>query len=68
MTLKCADEETARFLIEIGAATKAPHLPRGGWIALTVTDVGDDEMQERLETSYKTVVASLPKKVQAALG
>jgi predicted DNA-binding protein (MmcQ/YjbR family) len=67
VTLKCADEETARFLIEIGAATKAPHLPRGGWIALTVADVGDEEMRERLSTSYEVLKASLPKRVQAAL-
>ncbi|MEL7215188.1 MAG: MmcQ/YjbR family DNA-binding protein [Pseudomonadota bacterium] len=68
VTLKCADDETAAFLIEIGAASKAPHLPRGGWIALTVADVGDDELRERIETSYATVRASLPKAVQAALG
>ena len=67
VTLKCADEETARFLIEIGAAAKAPHLPRGGWIALRFSDVGDDEMAERLETSYRTILASLPKKIQSTL-
>lgn len=68
VTLKCADDETARFLIEIGAATKAPHLPRGGWIALSVPDVGDEELRERLQTSYATVRATLPKGLQATLG
>lgn len=63
VTLKCADDETAAFLIEIGAASKAPHLPRGDWIALTVADMGDDGMRKRMETSYATMRASLPKSV-----
>ncbi|MEM8658306.1 MAG: MmcQ/YjbR family DNA-binding protein [Pseudomonadota bacterium] len=68
VTLKCADPETAAFLIEIGAAAPAPHLKRGGWISLSVADVGDEEMAERLTTSYTTVRESLPKRVREALG
>lgn len=67
VTLKCADIETADFLIEIGAAERAPHLPRGGWIALKVVDVGEDELCERIETSYKIIRASLPKSIQSQL-
>ena len=67
ITLKCADVETAEFMIEIGAASRAPHLPRGGWISLPREDTGDEEMAERLATSYATVRASLPKSAQAAL-
>jgi predicted DNA-binding protein (MmcQ/YjbR family) len=67
VTLKCADTQTAEFLIEIGAASKAPHLPRGGWISLRMSDVGDEEMAERLETSYQTVQSALPKRIKAAL-
>ena len=67
VTLKCADVETAEFLIEIGAATRAPHLPRGGWISLALEEVEDAEMAERLTTSARTVRATLPKSAQAKL-
>lgn len=67
ITLKCADAETAAFLIEIGAATPAPHLKRGGWISLQIDDVGDEEMAERVTTSYATVRDSLPKRLREAL-
>lgn len=67
ITVKCADVETAEFLIEIGAAKRAAHLTRGGWISLTVADVDDGEMAERLTTSYNTVRASLPKRLREAL-
>ncbi len=67
VTVKCADVATAGFLIEMGAAKRAPHLTRGGWISLAVADVGDDEMAERLTTSYTTVRSSLPKRVREAL-
>ncbi len=66
VTLKCADVETAEFLIEIGVATRAPHLPRGGWISLPA-DMERGDLEARLETSYETVKAGLPKAAQEAL-
>ncbi|MEM8789561.1 MAG: MmcQ/YjbR family DNA-binding protein [Pseudomonadota bacterium] len=65
ITLKCPDPEMAAFLIEIGAATRAPHLPRGGWVSLPVTETGD--LAARLTQSYDTVRASLPKRVRGSL-
>ncbi len=67
VTVKCADVETAEFLIEIGAAIRAPHLPRGGWVALDCAGTDDAELAERLTTSYNAVRASLPKSVREGL-
>lgn len=67
LTLKCADPETAALLIEVGAARRAPHLPRGGWVSLDRAGTPDDEMRARVETSYRTVRASLPKSVRETL-
>ncbi|MEL6679533.1 MAG: MmcQ/YjbR family DNA-binding protein [Pseudomonadota bacterium] len=67
LTIKCADVETAEMLLEVGAAQPAPHLPRGGWVAIKPGDFADDEVRERLRTSYLTVRASLSKSKQAAL-
>lgn len=67
VTLKCADAETAAFLIEIGAAEKAPHLPRGGWAAFDLDATGEDDLKQRLTTSYSAVRATLSKAAQAEL-
>ncbi|QPH55828.1 MmcQ/YjbR family DNA-binding protein [Pontivivens ytuae] len=67
VTLKCKDAETASFLIEIGAAEKAPHLPRGGWVAFSLNDTDEDDLRERIETSYDVVRATLTKAQQADL-
>ncbi|WP_284154927.1 MmcQ/YjbR family DNA-binding protein [Algicella marina] len=64
VTVKCADAETAEFLIEIGAAVRAPHLPRGGWISVTADA---EALDERLQVSYETVRAGLPKAAREAL-
>ena len=67
LTIKCADAETAKMLIEVGAARPAPHLPRGGWIAIVPGEFAAEEVVERLRTSYTTVRASLSRSKQAAL-
>ena len=67
VTLKYADAETAAFLIEIGAAEKAPHLPRGGWAAFAFNDVDEDDLKGRIETSYDAVRATLTKAAQAEI-
>ncbi|HEU0221918.1 MAG TPA: MmcQ/YjbR family DNA-binding protein [Paracoccaceae bacterium] len=68
VSLKCADDETARLLIELGRAEKAPYLTRGGWILVPWGRMPDEELRERLATSYRTVRQGLPRRVQAALG
>lgn len=67
-TMKCADTETADFLIEIGVAVRAPHLPRGGWVQIPLAGLDDDDLAARLATSYDTVRAGLPAAARAALG
>ena len=67
VTLKCPDPETASFLIEIGAAEKAPHLPRGGWVAFDFDATDSDDLRGRLTDSYLAVRATLTKAAQAEL-
>ena len=43
ITLKCASEDQAALLIEAGAAIRAPHLPRGGWVAFLLADLDPEE-------------------------
>lgn len=66
VSVKCADIETAQLLIEMGRAERAPYFHRS-WVFLRWGRVSDDEMRERLGTSYAIIRASLPKKVQAGL-
>lgn len=64
ITLKCADQATANMLIEVGRGFKAPYLPRGGWVLFHFNTLEDGELEERIQTSYDTVFASLTKKLQ----
>jgi len=68
VSVKCADPDFAEMLISVGRAGKAPYLPRGGWIAVELATLDEDEMRLRLRESYDTVRSSLPKRVQQALG
>lgn len=66
VAVKCADVETARLLIEVGHAQKAPYF-HASWVRLPWGLVPDAEMVERIGASYQVIRAGLPKKVQAAL-
>lgn len=66
VTLKCENTDVADMLIEIGVASKAPHLPRGGWVAMQ--GLAGDELRERLMTSRDVVIGGLSKKLRAELG
>jgi predicted DNA-binding protein (MmcQ/YjbR family) len=66
VSIKTNSIETAALLIEMGAAERAAYLHRS-WVKLD-WDVPDEELQARLEHSYRLIRASLPKKVQAGLG
>lgn len=61
--VKTADVETARLVIEMGRAVKAPYF-HASWIMVPHEA---EELAERLATSYALIRASLPKKVQAGL-
>jgi predicted DNA-binding protein (MmcQ/YjbR family) len=66
VSVKCADIETAALLIEVGRAERAPYFHRS-WVHVP-WGTPEDEIADRLDTSYRLIRASLPKKVQAALG
>lgn len=68
ITLKCESPDAAAMLIEIGAARRAPYLPRGGWVSFDLDDLEDHELRARLTASYEMVKGGLPKRVQAELG
>ena len=68
LTVKAPDAEIRSMLIEVGVAEAHSHLPRGNWIVLLLEHLELDDVIERLETSYKTVFPSLPKRIRASLG
>lgn len=65
VSVKTDSIETAHMLIEAGAGQRAPYFHRS-WILLD-WDMDEDELRGRLLNSYRLILASLPKKVQAAL-
>lgn len=67
VSVKCSDIDTARLLIDIGRAEPAPYFHRS-WVRLPWGRVPDEEMCDRLTTSYRAIRAGLPRKVQAVLG
>ena len=67
VSVKCADLDTAQWLIEMGRAVRAPYFHRS-WVRVPWGLVGDDEIRGRLTSSYQIIRTGLSKKVQAALG
>ena len=67
LNVKCPDVETARFLIDMGHALKAPYF-HASWVRIPFGLVADDEMADRIRLSYGVIRASLTKKLQATLG
>ena len=65
--VKCPDIDTAALLIDMGRAFHAPYFHKS-WVRIPFGLVDEAELRERLSTSYGIIRASLPKKVQAALG
>ncbi|WP_137112366.1 MmcQ/YjbR family DNA-binding protein [Rhodobacter sp. SY28-1] len=59
--------ETAALVIEMGRAMKAPYF-HASWMLLPHGQVPDEELAERVATSYALIRASLPKRVQSTLG
>ncbi len=67
VSVKCADADTARLLIDMERAVRAPYF-HASWVRVPWGVVSEDELRERLDISYQIIRAGLPKKVQAALG
>ena len=66
VSVKTDSVETARMLIDAGAAMRAPYC-HASWVKVPV-DAGKDELAHRIGTSYTIVHASLTRKVRDALG
>jgi predicted DNA-binding protein (MmcQ/YjbR family) len=66
VSIKTDHVDTARLLIESDRAIRAPYL-HASWARIPFGRVTDDELRERIATSYTLIRAGLPKKVQAAL-
>jgi predicted DNA-binding protein (MmcQ/YjbR family) len=65
--VKCVDVETARLLIDVGRAARAPYM-HASWVRLPFPVAEEGELQERLVTSYQLIRSGLTKKLQATLG
>ena len=66
LTVKCADIETSRLLIEMGKAVKAPYF-HASWARFELETAAPEYMLRRIEESYAQVKGGLPKKLRAAL-
>jgi predicted DNA-binding protein (MmcQ/YjbR family) len=63
-----ADPEQFYDLLERAGVAPAPHLGHARWVALErETELSSAEVRELIATSYRLVVAGLPRKTQAAL-
>jgi predicted DNA-binding protein (MmcQ/YjbR family) len=65
--VKCPDVETARLLIDMGVAERAPYL-HASWVRLPYDRLDEGELRHRLTSAYRTIRAGLTKKLQATLG
>ncbi len=66
ISVKTPDIETASLLIEMGRAERAPYFHRS-WVLVPWGTVDEDEMRDRIHTSYTIVRGGLTKKFQATL-
>ena len=66
VAVKTESIEMADVLVEAGAAWRDKYLHRS-WVKVS-WDLPEDELRERIASSYRLIRAGLPKKVQAALG
>ena len=65
--VKCPDVETARLLIDLGGATRAPYM-HASWIRVPFNDtLSEADLRHRIVTSYRLVRAGLTQKLQASL-
>lgn len=66
VAVKTESAEQAQFLIELERAVRAPYFHRS-WVLIDWDAVPEDELRDRLETSYRLIRRGLTKKAQAEL-
>jgi predicted DNA-binding protein (MmcQ/YjbR family) len=67
--LKCGDRETADLLLARypGVASKMAYIGQHGWNTFTLDGtIPPDEIQDLIDTSYRLIVAKLPKSKRPA--
>ncbi len=67
VSVKTPSIEDASLLIEMGRAERAPYFHRS-WVRVDFRMISEDELRDRIETSYAIIRTSLTKKIQATLG
>jgi len=65
VSVKTDSVETATMLIEAGVAGRAPYFHRS-WVNVPF-ETGEEELRHRIATSYRLIVAGLPRKVRDSL-
>ncbi|MEM6634810.1 MAG: MmcQ/YjbR family DNA-binding protein [Pseudomonadota bacterium] len=66
VSVKTEGIDAAAFLIDLERAERAPYFHRS-WILVPWGLVGDDELRDRVLTSYRIVRSGLTKKLQVTL-
>lgn len=62
-------EESFEILTSLRGVSQAPYFAKRKWVAVTpATELGDADLKEYLTRSYRTVSASLTRKLRAELG
>lgn len=63
VSVKTESIEQAQFLIEMGRGEKAPYFHRS-WLFIPWGLVPEDELRDRIETSYRIIFSGLTRKAQ----
>ena len=66
VSVKTPSVEDAALLIEMGRARSAPYFHRS-WVNVDWQAVPEDELRDRLRTSYRIVFSGLTKKAQRGI-
>ncbi|WP_136441273.1 MmcQ/YjbR family DNA-binding protein [Pacificoceanicola onchidii] len=66
VSVKTPSIEDAQLLIEMERAIKAPYFHRS-WVRIDWDHIPEDELRDRLQTSYDLIFKSLTKKAQRAI-
>ncbi len=66
VSVKTPSIEDATLLIEMHRAHRAPYFHRS-WVRVDWDTIPEDELRDRIETSYRIVFAGLTKKAQRAI-
>ena len=66
VSVKTPSTEDAAMLIDLGRAERAPYLHRS-WVKIPWALAEEDELNDRIRTSYAVIRSGLAKKLQAIL-